>query len=310
MRLEHFDPPTIEVIERMFEVLFDDLSSGMSEEEAGWRGPNQLGIMQTVQSGLLSSEIIERNSKGEVRLNFKNYRTRQELKRTFALQINYQLEYFLNTKTDEIKVNNAQKTLSQIIEIIQQSPSSWTYVVALGWWRMLESSGMPALIDDVLNEGFSPEDWTIKAVRSSSELALGVSQKLEEINEFNDAINFLRQISIPIDDITLPSPVDQGDVQRVKKILKWVDIEEELTEPVIKTLGFSWFFFLVLDFANLFPRSNESIIKLYKVIWDAIEKLLGKSKSELLNELENTMSIFDSNQITWASDIIRIPEVI
>lgn len=309
MRLEHIDPSTIEVIERMFEVLFDDLSSGMSEVEVGWKSPNQLGIKQTVQSGLLSSDIIERNSKGELRLNFKNYRTRQELKRTFALQIN-QLEYFLNTKTDEIKVNNAQKTLSQIIEIIQQSPSSWTYVVALGWWRMLESSGMPALIDDVLNEGFSPEDWTIKAVRSSSELALGVSQKLEEINEFNDAINFLRQISIPIDDITLPSPVDQDDVQRVKKILKWVDIEEELTEPVIKTLGFSWFFFLVLDFANLFPRSNESIIKLYKVIWDAIEKLLGKSKSELLNELENTMSIFDSNQITWASDIIRIPEVI
>lgn len=309
MRLEHIDPSTIEVIERMFEVLFDDLSSAISEEEAGWRAPNQFGIMQTVQSGLLSSAIIERNSKGEVRLNFKNYRTRQELKRTFTLQ-NDQLEYFLNAKTDEIKVNKAQETLNQITEIVQQSPSSWTYIVALGWWKMLESSGMPALIDDLLNEGFSPEDWTIKAVRSSSELALGVSQKLGEIDEFNDAINFLRQIKIPIDDITLPSPVDQDDVQRVKKILKWRDIEEELTEPVIKTLGFSWFSFSVLDSANLFPLSNESIIKLYKVIWDAIEKLLGESKSELLNELENTMSIYDSNQITWASDIIRIPEVV
>lgn len=309
MRLDHFDPSTIEIIERMFEVLFNDLSSGMSEKKAGWRAPNQLGIMQTVQSGLLSSEIIERNSKGEVRLYFKNYRTRQELKRIFTLQ-NDQLEYFLKAKTDEIKVNKAQETLNQIIEIVQQSPSSWTYIVALGWWKMLESSGMPALIDDLLNEGFSPEDWTIKAVRSSSELALGVSQKLGEINEFNDAINFLRQIKIPIDDITLPSPVDQDDVQRVKKILKWVDIGEELTEPVIKTLGFSWFSFSVLDFANSFPLSNESIIKLYKVIWDAIEKLLGKSKSELLKELENTMSIFDSNQITWASNIIRIPEVV
>ena len=309
MRLEHIDSSTIEVIERMFEVLFDDLSSAMSEEEAGWRAPNQFGIMQTVQSGLLSSAIIERNSKGEVRLNFKNYRTRQELKRTFTLQ-NDQLEYFLNAKTDEIKVNKAQETLNQIIEIVQQSPSSWTYIVAFGWWKMLESSGMPALIDDLLNEGFSPEDWTIKAVRSSSELALDVSQKLGEIDEFNDATNFLRQIKIPIDDITLPSPVDQDDVQRVKKILKWRDIEEELTEPVIKTLGFSWFSFSVLDSANLFPLSNESIIKLYKVIWDAIEKLLGESKSELLNELENTMSIYDSNQITWASDIIRIPEVV
>lgn len=308
MRLENFDPSTTEVIERMFEVLFDDLSSGISEVEAGWRSPNKLDIEQTVQSGLLSSDIIESNSKGEVRLNFKNYRTRQELKRTFTLQ-NDQLEYFLKAKTDEIKVNKAQETLNQIIEIIQQSPSSWTYVVALGWWRMLESSGMPALIDDLLNEGFSPEDWTIKAVRSSSELALGMSQKLGEINEFKDSINFLRQIKIPIENITLLSPANQNDVHRVKKILKWENIEKELTEPLIKTVGFLWFSFLVLDVANLFPRSNESIIKLYRIIWDAIEELLGRSKSELLNELENTTSTFDSNQITWASDIIRIPEV-
>jgi len=46
------------------------------------------------------------------------------------------------------------------------------------------------------------------------------------------------------------------------------------------------------------------------VIWDAVEKLLGESKSELLNELENTMSIYESNQITWTSDIIRIPEAV
>ena len=308
MRLGHIDPSTTEVIERMFEVLFDDLSSGITEVEAGWRSPNKLDIEQTVQSGLLSSDIIESNSKGEVRLNFKNYRTRQELKRTFTLQ-NDQLEYFLKAKTDEIKVNKAQETLNQIIEIIQQSPSSWTYVVALGWWRMLESSGMPALIDDLLNEGFSPEDWTIKAVRSSSELALGMSQKLGKINEFKDSINFLRQIKIPIENITLLSPANQNDVHRVKKILKWENIEKELTEPLIKTVGFLWFSFLILDVANLFPRSNESIIKLYRVIWDAMEGLLGRSKSELLNELENTTSTFDSNQITWASDIIRIPEV-
>jgi len=74
MRLEHIDPSTKEVIEKMFDALFDDLSSGVSEEEAGWRALNQVGIMQTVQNGLLSSEIIEKNSKGELRLNFKNYR--------------------------------------------------------------------------------------------------------------------------------------------------------------------------------------------------------------------------------------------
>lgn len=308
MRLKNMDSSAKELIERMFQVLFDDLSSGMSEAEAGWRSQNQVGIEQPAQSRLLPSDMIERNSKGEVRLNFRNYRVCQELRRTFALQSN-QLEYFLNTKIDEIKLDEAQKTLNRIVEIVQESPKTWKYIVALGWWRMLGSSGMPALIDDVLNEGFSPEDWTIKAVGSSSELALGVSQKLGEINDFNDAINFLRQIKIPVNDVTLPVSVGQADVRKIKKILKWMDIEKELTEPVIKSLGFLWSSFLILDVANLFPTSSESTIKVYKVIWDAIETLLGKSRSELLNELENMMSIFELNQITWASDIIRIPEV-
>lgn len=308
MRIEHLDPLTKEAIERMFEALFNDLSNGMSEEEAGWRTPNQLSITQIVQSGLLSSSIIEENSKGEVRPNFKNYRVRQKLKRPFAMQID-QLEYLLSTKKDEIKVNKAQESLNKIIKVLKRSPNNWTYIVALGWWKMLESSGMPALIDDVLTEGFSPEEWTNKAVRSSPELALRMSQKLGKINNFNDAINFLRQINVLIDDITLPSPVDQDDVQKIKKILKWDVIERGLTEPIIKTLGFLWFFFLVLDSADLFPHSNESVIKLYKMIWNALEKLLGKSRLELLNELENTISIFESNQITWVSDIIRIPEV-
>lgn len=294
-------------LEQMFHVLLSDLSSGMSEPGAGWISPDQLALEHTLQSGLISSGIMERNSKGEVRLNFKNYNTRQELKRTFALQSN-QLDYFLNTKNNEIKVKKAQKTLNELVEIVQQSPSSWTYIVAIGWRLMLESSGMPALIDDVLSEGFSPEDWTIKAVRSSSEFALGVSQKIGQINEFDDAINFLMQIKIHIGDFTLPPSVDY-DVQRVKKILKWMDIEKELTEPIIKTLGFSWFSFLVLDSANLFSGSNESNIKMYTVIWDAIEKLLGKNQSELLNNLEDIIRTLEVYGITWASDIIRMPEV-
>lgn len=308
MRLKNLDSSTKEVIERMFQVLFDDLSSGMSKVEAGWRSPNQVVIERSVQSGLLSSGMIQRNSKGEVRLNFTNYGACQELRRTFALESD-QLQYFLKTKEEEIKLDESQKTLYGIVELVQESPKAWKYIVALGWWKMLESSGMPALIDDVLNEGFSPEDWTIKAVGSSSELALGVSQKLEEINDFNDAINFLKQIKISVNDVTLPVSVGQADVRRIKKILKWTDIEKELTEPVIKSLGFLWSSFLVLDVSNLFPTSNETTVKLYKVIWDAIETLLGKSRSELLNELENMMSIFELNQITWASNIIRIPEV-
>jgi len=303
------DYSTKEVIEKIFQVLFNDLASEMSEVEAGWRFPYEMGIDPIIQKQLLESRIIKENSEGKIRINSTNYRIPQELKRKFPLHCN-QLEYFLNVKKDEIKVIKAQEAFDQIIKIIQQSPSTWTYIVALGWWRMLESSGLPVLIDDVLNEGFSPGDWTIKAVKSSPELALGVSQILGEINDFKNAINFVRQLKIPINEITLPSSVDQDEVKKVKKILKWNDIEKELIEPVIKTLAFWWFAFLVLESDNLFPNSNESIVKLYKMMWEAIEILLGESKQKLISKLENMMSTFDSNDITWASDIFRIPEVI
>lgn len=221
-----------------------------------------------------------------------------------------QLEYFLSSKSDEIKGEKVQETLNGIIELLQQFPENWKYISVIGWWKMLESSGMPALIDDVLNEGFSPEDWTIKAVRSSSELALGVAQRLGKINKLGDATNFLKRFEISIDEDSFPPLVSKEDMQKVKKILKWEDIEKELTEPIIKTLSILWFSFFVLDSTNLFPLSNESFIKLYKTIWDAIERLLEKDQADLLKELENLIGIFKSNKITWASDIIRAPEVI
>jgi len=241
------------VIEKIFEGLFTDLDNEVSEKEAGWRSLDQLDINPIIARELLKSNVIEEDPNRNIRLNFRNYKIRQELKGAFPLQIN-QLEYLLSSKSDEIKVEKAKGTLNGIIELLQQFPENWKCIGAIGWWKMLESSGMPALIDDILNEGFSPEDWTIKAVRSSPELALGVARRLGEINKLNDAINFLERFEISIDDVSLPPPVSKEDMQRVKKILKWEDIEKELTEPVIKTLSILWFSFFVFDSANLcFP---------------------------------------------------------
>jgi len=297
-------------IDKLFEGIFSDLDKEVSEKEVGWISPDQIGIDPIMRKELLNSNVIEEDSKGYIRLNFRDYRTIEELKNAFPLQSN-QLEYLLSLKSDEIKVQKARENLNKIFESLQQFPEKWICISAIGWWKMLGSSGMPALIDDILNEGFSPEEWTIKAVRCSPELALGVARRLGwNINKLKDAINILKNFKIPVDEASLPPTVSNEDTQKVKKILKWMDIEKELTESVIKTLGLLWFSFFVLDSANLWPLSNESYIKLCKIIWDALEKLLGQDQTHLLNELGDIIGKFDSNKIPWASDIIRIPEVI
>ena len=310
MRLGGFAPSTKEVIERMFQALFNDLSSEKSEEKAGWGTCGEFGISPAIQNGLLISRVLEKNSGDKVRLNFRDYRTRQQLRGTFEVQV-AQLEYLLETQRDGVKVRKAQEVLVQIFELVQQSSKSWTYVGALGWWKMLETSGMPALINDVLDKGFSPENWTIKAVRSCPKLALDVAQRWGKVNQFDDAIAFLEKTKIRLTDpIALPPFPSQEDVDKVEKILKWTEVKEKLTECSAKTLAFFWFAFLVLEHADLLPCSSEYSVKLFDNIWSYLEKLLKRNQQEILREVETLTDTLTEEGIAWAPDILRFPEVI
>ena len=310
MRVENLDPSTMEVVERMFQALFDDLSSEKSEGQAGWRSCNEFGISPVTQTGLLRAEISEKNLRDEVRLNFRDYRIRRQLRKTFEVQV-AQLEYLLEIQRDNITVRKAQKVLGQISAVVQQSSESWANLIALGWWKMLETSGMPALANDVLSEGFSPENWTVKAVRSCPQLALGVAQRWGKVSQFNDAIAFLEKTEIYIADpiALLPLP-SQEDVDKVEKILKWTEVEGKLTECSVKALAFSWFAFLVLEHTNLLPYSTEYSVRLFDNIWSALEKLLGKNQQEILGESETVISTLASEGVAWAPEILRFPEVI
>ncbi|PIX27611.1 MAG: hypothetical protein COZ67_01290 [Chloroflexi bacterium CG_4_8_14_3_um_filter_45_15] len=306
MKLENFGLLATEAIEKMFQALSNDLGNGVSEEKAGWRPSADFGIGPPDQSELLRRGIVERNSRGQFRLNFKNSRIRQEFK-TLDLQFE-QLDCFLRD-TEEVK--KAQKVLKQITEMLQTTPEYWTYVIALGWWKMLEVSEMPARVDDILGEGFSPKDWMVKAPRSSSQLALNIARKYGEIEDFEGVINFLEKTRIcNIQDVILPLPLNQDDVQKVMKVLKWGEIEAELTISNVKVLAFFWSFLFILKCRNSLPLSTEFSLKLNEIIWNSLENLLKEKQSNLLRDLENTVSTLTAEGIIWASDILYLPEII
>lgn len=300
------------IIEGLLEGLLSDLMRGIKREEAGWRSPVDFGMDSSMQSELLRKNIIVKNTMGKVRFNFKNNRIRQELK-LFDLQFK-QLDYFLKTqeivKSDIEKIERASKMLNQIKELLQIAAEAWTYIIALGWWKMLESSGMPALIDDILREGFSPKEWTIKATLSAPQLALSVGRKFGEIDNFKEVLSFLRKNRIcSIESTFFTSSVNQVDIQRIKRVLRWEDIERRLNESSIKMLSFLWFSLSILECNDLLPLSDEISPKLIKEIWKPLEDLLGRSQSHLLKEIEEIINTLIDEGISWASSIIHVPEV-
>ena len=306
MRLENFDPSTIRAIEKMFQALSDDLGNGVSEERAGWRPLADFGIEPPDEGELLRRAVIESDSRGQFRLNFKNNRIRREFK-TFDLQFEL-LDCFLR---DTEKVSEAQRILKQITEMLQITPEYWAYIIALGWWKMLEISEMPARVDDILGEGFSPEDWMIRASRSSSQLALNVARKYGEVEDFDEVVNFLEKRRIcNTQDIILSLTLNQDDIQKVMKVLKWEEIEAELTEPNIKVLAFFWSFLFALKCNNLYPVTTEFSLKLYDTIWNSLENLLREKESDILSNLENTIRTLTEEGIIWASDILYLPVII
>lgn len=308
--LQNFDGE----ISILFQALFEDLGNGIKEVDAGWRSSNQLSMDKIVQRELLSSGLIERNSRDEIRLNFKDSRINKELRKMFPLQ-NKQLIYFLNNqeiiKSDNEKVMKAQDLLNKIAKILSKSSENWAFIIALGWWKMLESSGMPAPFSDVLNEGFSPKAWTVKATRSSPQLALSVARKWNEISDFKEVVNFIEKTEIcNIENLSLPQPIVKDDVEKIKKILRWEEIETLLTESNVKMCAFFWASFFLLQRANLFPVSDEISLKLSDVIWNTLEELVRENQSNLISDLEDTLERLTGKEIIWASDILRLPGVI
>lgn len=305
-----FDPSNKEAIEKMFQAFIGDITSEKDEEQAGWRTCDEIGLSPATRDVLITSRLLVENSEGKVRINFKDYRIRQQLREMFEVRV-AQLEYLSEVQRDKDRVGKANEILDRIFELVRQSPERWTNIIALGGWKMLQTSGLPAVLNDVLEEGFSPESWIVDAVASCPKLAVDLAQKWGKIEQFDDAIVFLDTQKFKLAEPIFVPPLPNNDViSKVEKILRWSETKEELTEQSVKALTFFWSAFLVLEHMNLLPSSSEYSVRLYDNIWTHLEKLLGKKQMELVSELENMEQTLADKDIAWVPETMCFPEVI
>ena len=104
--------------------------------------------------------------------------------------------------------------------------------------------------------------------------------------------------------------ISQADLIKIIKVLKWEQIENGLDRDLIKTLGIFWFFLTSLSELNVFPVSDELLIKLYEDVWKTTESISKLSHLQTLDIIKILINDFENDQIIWIADIVRIPEVL
>lgn len=299
------------IIRSLLGVLLQDLINGAEKEHAGWRTPSSLRILDADLKELSDLRAIQRNTKGQVRYNMDNRQMHRALQspKGELTQLNYFLENMPVIRRDRERVKGAEGILNQVCQVLQDHPENWAYIIWVGWWKMLESSGLPAPIDNVLKEGISPKDWGIIASLACPDLALSVAEKCGDATTIYEAQKFFKENNLVAADESPPA-VRGEKSQKVERILRWEEVTEGLDDGLTKMLAFVWASLYFLANRDLVTRSEEASFPLYDTIWSKIKDLLNEDQPVLLEKLKNTVNTLAERGVTWAADVLHVPEVI
>lgn len=319
MNLENINKEELnKKIEMLLRIIINDLKDLKEPSEAGWRklsDLNELGISEEDLTKLQNLGIIEKNLVDEFRIIYKNNKIRQKLS-IFNIQFQ-QIDYFIENlemlKQDFERLQKANGIVQEIVSRAQEDKKFLSFAIAIGIWRMLYTSDMPAVVDNVLSAGFSPKDWGIISLRSAPYLSLELAKKVAEVDkleELENAFNYMKTIGF-INEIPDLGKSDINDVSRVKEVLRWQKICEMLNEENIKFLGLSWFVVFILEENDALPSYIDFSAKVINMIKKCITKILRAEYSDLANNLTDSMNVLEEqHNISWASGIIFLPEVL
>jgi len=316
MNLENINKEGLnEKIEILLRIIINDLKDLKEPSEAGWRklsDLNELGISEKDLTKLQNLGIIEKNLADEFRVVYKDNKIRQRLS-TFNTQFQ-QIDYFIENlemlKQDFERMQKADKIVQEIVSKAQEDKKFLSFAIAIGIWRMLNASDMPAVVDNILSAGFSPKDWGIISLRSTPYLSLQLAKKVAEVEELEDAFNYMKTIGF-ISEIPNLNKLDIHNVSRVEEVLRWPEICEMLNEENIEFLGLSWFVVFILEENDALPSYIDFSAKVGNTIKECITKILRAEYSNLANNLtDSLMKLEEQHDISWASGIIFLPEVL
>lgn len=299
-----------EGIRALLQALRDDLVNGVADREAGWKKPSELGIDSGQVKDLGGLLVLESNDAGEVRIDFNNRRCRRKLA-TFEIQfreIDYIMENQAAIAADEKRVRIAERIAGKCEDAIGRDAGLLPSMIAIGLWKMLNISDMPAKVDDFLREGFSPRDWVHASFRAIPSLSVSLCRKIGEVGNLTDAFELTRGADLIENVPTLSDEAD--DVERVARVLRWDEIERSLTEDDLKLLGLSWFIVFLLEENEALPSYPDFSIEVARMIEELDERIMNANYKELAESFENRIISLEDQDVKWASMILFLPEAV
>jgi hypothetical protein len=264
-----------------------------------------------IAASLYALGILKKGELGEVCIDLKPLADQDTLQKLKHLPA--QMKYFVENRgailADYSRLRKAESTIASFMQKIQAEPKLVPHVVAVGWWKMLSMSEMPASIEDFLNEGFSPKDWAVNSMRSIPSLSFGVSERLGNTGSFDRSIGLLRDADL-VSSFRYPYDIEESVFKKVRRVLGWEKIERCIPNELIEFLGISWFQVVLLEHKRLIPLEQSLAVRLMSIAMESTGTLLGKSLHDCEDLLERFLLDMENSDVEGVSNLIFLPEVI
>jgi hypothetical protein len=190
---------------------------------------------------------------------------------------------------NELKIDSqrAHKIINILMNKVDETTrkhSMWASIIRDGWQRMFETSELPIMnVDKILVGGLSAHKWFM----NGAQISLGLAESIVD-----------RFVTHDVSDIE-----NKDIVEKAKGILDWDQILEILDQETIKVLGLIWLADK-LSTEIMYPE-NEALVQ--NNVWEILEKNLNKTRTVLINHVENIIEIINEthNGVTSWEEVIR-----
>jgi len=300
------------ILDELLTFFIEDLIEKKEVSEVGWRSVSDLRISKKDVDHLKDYKLIETdNESDKIRIDFKNS---MSAKRNSVLKTKLmQADYFIDNKKiiseDEKRIENSIKILKDVSKMSADKSIMIVDLVAIGLWRMMDITGMSAESERIFTAGYSPKKWSILSHKSIQKLSIELTRKIQKINSFNDAILRMRKEGFFLDNINITN-IDDSDFSKIKEIIDWDIIMNELDENDVVLLGLTWFMVYHLSVSNTLPLMTESSMDISDVIKSTVEDITGKNWDDLIENFKKNIKSLEEKNIYWASFFVTLPEAI
>jgi len=248
----------VEILKHLLRRFIDDVERGKAIEEAGW-----VKTERKIERFLKRLGLYEAGVQG-VRISLHNPLPKDLL------------------RTDEGDIFSDMQLAIKIRELaskLGKERSLQTGAEISGFAYMLEASVFPVFSHRLFREGFSSVDeWYTSVSNSTYFLTLLAARKIWVVENVMKELEPLHHLSLPTFKI---KEVEQKDIDRVRKVLKWDKVLEIIDANTCKVMGFLWYVDRLMILQGI--RYPQSIMLVQEKAWKMLEEKTGKSIRELRN---------------------------